>query len=50
VACPGRISRSSGGLIDAGQAALVIVGESKLEQAVDKAELKAEKHVARNWT
>ena len=29
------------------QAALVIVGQSKLEQAVDKAGLKAEKHVAR---
>ena len=36
-----------GDLIDAGQAALVIVGESKLEQAVDKAGLKAEKHVAK---
>jgi uncharacterized membrane protein len=36
-----------GDLIDAGQAALVIVGESKLEQAVDKAALKAEKHVAK---
>jgi uncharacterized membrane protein len=36
-----------GELIDAGQAALVIVGESTLEQAVDKAELKAEKHVAK---
>ena len=36
-----------GDLIDAGQAALVIVGESKVEQAVDKAALKAEKHVAK---
>ena len=36
-----------GDLIDAGQAALVIVGESKLEQAVAKAGLKAEKHVAK---
>ena len=36
-----------GDVIDEGQAALVIVGESKLEQAVNKAELKAEKHVAR---
>ena len=36
-----------GDLIDAGQAALVIVGESKVEQAVDKAGLKAEKHVAK---
>ena len=36
-----------GDIIDEGQAALIIVGESKLEQAVEKAELKAEKHVAR---
>ncbi len=36
-----------GEVIDAGQAALVIVGESKLQQAVDKAALKAEKHVAK---
>jgi uncharacterized membrane protein len=36
-----------GEIIDGGQAALVIVGESKLEQAVDKAGLKAEKHVAK---
>jgi hypothetical protein len=36
-----------GDLIDAGQAALVIVGESKLEQAVEKAGLKAEKHIAK---
>jgi uncharacterized membrane protein len=36
-----------GEVIDAGQAALVIVGESKLEQAVNKAALKAEKHVAK---
>jgi hypothetical protein len=36
-----------GDVIDEGQAALVIVGESKLEQAVAKAELKAEKHVAK---
>jgi uncharacterized membrane protein len=36
-----------GDVIDEGQAALVIVGESKLEQAVYKAELKAEKHVAK---
>ncbi len=36
-----------GDIIDQGQAALVIVGESKLEQAVDKAGLKAEKHVAK---
>ena len=36
-----------GEVIDDGQAALVIVGQSKLEQAVDKAGLKAEKHVAK---
>jgi uncharacterized membrane protein len=36
-----------GDIIDEGQAALVIVGESTLEQAVAKAELKAEKHVAK---
>ncbi|GAA1999199.1 DUF1269 domain-containing protein [Catenulispora subtropica] len=34
-----------GEIIDDGQAALVIVGESTLAQAVDKAGLKAEKHV-----
>jgi hypothetical protein len=33
-------------IIDAGQAALVIVGESTLQQAVDKAGL-SEKHVAK---
>jgi uncharacterized membrane protein len=36
-----------GELIDAGEAALVIVGEGTLEDAVDKASLKAEKHVAK---
>ena len=36
-----------GDIIDDGQAALVIVGESTIEQAVDKAELKAEKQVAK---
>jgi len=36
-----------GDVIDDGQAALVIVGESKVEQAVEKAGLKAEKHVAK---
>jgi uncharacterized membrane protein len=36
-----------GETIDAGQAALVVVGESKLKQALDKAALRAEKHVAR---
>jgi hypothetical protein len=36
-----------GELIDAGQAALVIVGQSTLQDAIDKAELKAEKRVAK---
>jgi uncharacterized membrane protein len=36
-----------GDIIDTGQAALVVVGESKMEQALDKAALKAEKHVAK---
>jgi len=36
-----------GELIDDGQAALVIVGENTIEQAVDKAALKAEKQVAK---
>ena len=36
-----------GEIIDNGQAALVIAGESTLEQAVDKAALKADKHVAK---
>ena len=36
-----------GDLIDTGEAALVIVGESTLESALDKAGLKAEKHMAK---
>jgi uncharacterized membrane protein len=36
-----------GDIIDAGQAALLIVGESTIEDAVNKAELKAEKHVSK---
>jgi hypothetical protein len=36
-----------GDLIDAGQAALVIVGQSTLQDAIDKAELKADKRVAK---
>ena len=36
-----------GELIDEGEAALVIVGESTLEAALEKAELKAEKHIAK---
>jgi len=37
-----------GDVIDAGQAALIVVGDSKMEQALDKATLKAEKHVAKD--
>ena len=36
-----------GELIDTGEAALVIVGESTIEAALDKADLKAEKHMAK---
>jgi uncharacterized membrane protein len=36
-----------GEIIDAGEAALVVVGESKMQQALDKAALKAEKHIAK---
>jgi uncharacterized membrane protein len=36
-----------GDIIDEGQAALVIVGESKVEQAVQNASLKAEKRIAK---
>ncbi len=36
-----------GDLLDADEAALLIIGESTIEDAVDKAELKAEKHVAK---
>ena len=36
-----------GEVIDDGQAALVVVGESNVEQALDKAALKAEKHAAK---
>ena len=36
-----------GELIDTGEAALVIVGESTIEAALDKADMKAEKHVAK---
>ncbi len=36
-----------GELIDDDEAALLIVGESKLESALDKADMKAEKHVAK---
>jgi uncharacterized membrane protein len=37
-----------GELIDAGEAALLIVGASTVEAALDKAGLKAEKHVAKD--
>lgn len=45
------VSRSEvkelGDLIDAGQAALLVVGASTVEEAIEKAELKAEKHIAK---
>jgi uncharacterized membrane protein len=45
------ISRSDvkelGELIDSGQAALLVIGASNLEQALDKAALKAEKQIAK---
>jgi uncharacterized membrane protein len=40
-------AKDLGELIDTGQAALLVVGESKMEQALDKAALKAEKHIAK---
>ena len=36
-----------GEVIDAGQAALIVVGESTIEEAIEKAQLKADKHVAK---
>ena len=36
-----------GDLIDAGEAALLIIGESTIEEAVEKAQLKADKHIAK---
>ena len=36
-----------GDVIDAGQAALLVVGESTIEEALEKADLKAEKHAAK---
>jgi hypothetical protein len=36
-----------GDLMDDGRAGLLVIGESTLEQAIDKAALKAEKHVAK---
>ena len=36
-----------GELIDDGQAALLVVGESTVQQAVEKANLKADKHIAK---
>jgi uncharacterized membrane protein len=36
-----------GDLLDADEAALLIIGESTIEDAINKAELKAEKHVAK---
>ena len=36
-----------GEIIDAGQAALIVVGESTIEAAIEKAQLKADKHIAK---
>jgi uncharacterized membrane protein len=36
-----------GDLIDANQAALLVIGESTIEEPVNKAQLKADKHVAK---
>jgi uncharacterized membrane protein len=36
-----------GDIIDTGQAALIVVGETKLQDALEKAQLKAEKRVAK---
>jgi uncharacterized membrane protein len=36
-----------GDMIDAGQAALLIVGQSTIEDALNKAELKARKHITK---
>jgi uncharacterized membrane protein len=36
-----------GDLLDAGEAALLVIGESTIEEAITKAQLKAEKHVAK---
>ena len=36
-----------GDIIDAGQAALIVVGESTIQAAIEKAQLKAEKQVAK---
>ena len=41
------MSRSSASSSTTAQAALLIVGESKLESELDKADIKAEKHVAK---
>jgi uncharacterized membrane protein len=36
-----------GDLIDNGEAALIVIGESTLQDAIEKAELRAQKHIAR---
>ena len=36
-----------GDLIDNGEAALIVVGESTLQAAIEKAELRAHKHIAK---
>jgi hypothetical protein len=39
-----------GDLLDANEAALLIIGESTIEDAVNKAQLRAQKHVAKELT
>ncbi len=40
-------AKQFGDLIDAGEACLLVIGESTLQAAIDKASIKAEKHVER---
>ena len=46
--CRAADVKEFGDVIDAGQAALVVVGESTIEDAFNKAGLKAEKQVAKD--
>jgi uncharacterized membrane protein len=41
-------AKEFGEIIDSGEACLLIIGESTIEDAIDKAALKAEKHVERS--
>ena len=44
-ACPASDAKEFGELIDAGEACLLVVGESTVQAAIDKAGLKAERQV-----